>query len=145
MIAIKGMEMPESCLTCLFSEHENIDEFRYFCKLTERYLGNYGNAKAKWQSERRDFCPLVELPEPQEPFEGAILYGYTLGEIKDLLSAVDRLHGRTDHYKKMVVALSDLITEKDRQIAELSQIRTDIRRNPEDAYREDFGKESKDG
>jgi len=70
-VLIKGMEMPKSCAVCRFKGHGvkghgGIDEFIEWCDLTGKRLGYYDNHKAKWQTERKPFCPLVEVDEVTE-------------------------------------------------------------------------------
>ena len=63
MVAIKNFKLPKSCMICPFSLHERINEWQYYCMLTQRHLGSVRNGNAKWLSERRSFCPLVEMDE----------------------------------------------------------------------------------
>lgn len=66
MVAIKNFELPKSCAMCLFSKHERIDEWQYYCMLTGKHLGTFGNRRAKWAKERRSFCPLAEMNEVEK-------------------------------------------------------------------------------
>ena len=52
MIAIKGMEMPESCIDCPFVKAEGT---KFFCSRIMKYIDkdNLGN--------KHDDCPLVEI------------------------------------------------------------------------------------
>lgn len=60
-ILIKGMEMPKTCIECMFSEHGSINEFEYWCKLTGSRLGAWGD-KQMWEDMRAADCPLIEIP-----------------------------------------------------------------------------------
>lgn len=63
-ILIKGMEMPASCLTCPHHEHGTIHEWELYCGLTGDYIGHWDD-KSLNNGRRPDFCPLVEIPKPQ--------------------------------------------------------------------------------
>ena len=77
-IYIKGMEMPESCYYCPFSEGQwgqATDEVRKYClvdggamPVDERYV----------QSNRRN-CPLIEIPD----FKGNVEATPTIIEAED--------------------------------------------------------------
>lgn len=57
-VLIKGMEMPETCEDCEFHRYHSHNE--YVCIATPLfYPMNLANTKGI----RKDFCPLVELPE----------------------------------------------------------------------------------
>lgn len=57
-VLIKGMEMPETCDDCQFHRYHSHHE--YVCVATPLfYPMNLANSK----SIRKDWCPLVELPE----------------------------------------------------------------------------------
>lgn len=63
MIAIKGMEMPDSCEECLFSfydERISDEEERWVCELnpTKRLFDP--------EIKRQDWCPLVEIGNVHE-------------------------------------------------------------------------------
>ena len=62
-ILIKGMEMPKTCIECMFSEHGSINEFEYWCALTGSWLGAWGD-KQMWEYMRAADCPLIEVPTP---------------------------------------------------------------------------------
>ena len=58
MIAIKGMDMPKSCVDCpmsYLSEHEII-----YCHCI---LGTYGLNDIDWAYERHKDCPLIEAKD----------------------------------------------------------------------------------
>ena len=52
MIAVKGMEMPESCIGCALAAELYTGAGVYECVLLQ---------KRAWGRKRRDECPLVEV------------------------------------------------------------------------------------
>ena len=58
-VYIKGMEMPKTCEDCQF--HRYYSHYEYVCVATPLfYPMNLANSKGI----RKDWCPLVEVPEP---------------------------------------------------------------------------------
>lgn len=78
-VLIKGMQMPESCRECKFrtSYPYGLDPFADWCYLTNKWLDCYDSKRAKWKTERKEGCPLVEVSEGQEEWlDGMnVLYG----------------------------------------------------------------------
>lgn len=60
-ILIKGMEMPECCDVCTFSDWSNLHQTAC-CKLTG-YESCFDDFSHEYNKRRSDDCPLVALPE----------------------------------------------------------------------------------
>ena len=60
-VLIKGMEMPECCDVCTFSDWSNLHQTAC-CKLTG-YEPCFDDFSHEYNERRSDYCPLVELPE----------------------------------------------------------------------------------
>ena len=60
-VIVKGMEMPECCDVCRFSDWSNLNQTAS-CKLKE-YEPCFANFSVEYRSKRADFCPLVALPD----------------------------------------------------------------------------------
>ena len=56
-VLVKGMEMPESCITCPLCECRN--ECAY-CEVGDKYLS--WDWDERLRSSRNDHCPLTEVP-----------------------------------------------------------------------------------
>lgn len=76
MIAIKGMDMPKSCMKCKFTN--SLHEIHY-CLFNREPITDYG-----WQKKRPDFCPLTELPEENKDMSWEEL----VEKVKQLKSAL---------------------------------------------------------
>lgn len=63
-IMIKGMKMPKNCATCRFCVPEADPENGEMCMATGRLV-------PPCSTERRDDCPLVEVPSPHGPLVDA--------------------------------------------------------------------------
>ncbi len=84
-VYIKGMEMPESCYDCDFTN----DGF-YLCKAAHLYK----QLENDCEERRPDWCPLIEVPqhgrlidadtEIRNAFIGG-QYGYSLDEIEEAI------------------------------------------------------------
>ena len=64
-VLIKKMKMPKSCRECKFrtSYPDGLAPFADWCYLTGARLGYYDSKRAKWKTERKKGCPLVEVEE----------------------------------------------------------------------------------
>jgi hypothetical protein len=61
-VYIKGMEMPDSCDVCRFSDWSNLHQTAR-CKILE-YKPCFNDFSMEYQEKRSKLCPLVEVPEP---------------------------------------------------------------------------------
>lgn len=59
-VLVKGMKMPEGCITCVFKSEGPYD-WTMWCQWLDDPLGEYGECDVKW---RHPACPLVEVPTP---------------------------------------------------------------------------------
>lgn len=59
-ILIKGMEMPEGCIICMFKS-ESLFNRTMWCEWLDDPLGDYSKCDEEW---RHPDCPLVEVPTP---------------------------------------------------------------------------------
>lgn len=139
MIAIKNMTMPENCFFCPCL---NVAACR--CRAVVGASKEIGPMDLFINPE---WCPLVELPDIQEPFEGATIYGYTVSELATFARLCEELgytrqdiHDiRSDLNVFYTAVMQKLNEEMGRAIERY--LLGGYNRNPEDAYREDFGKE----
>ena len=60
-VLIKGMQIPENCDVCLFSDWSNLHQTSC-CKLKE-YEPGFQDYSIAYMTQRSNICPLVELPE----------------------------------------------------------------------------------
>lgn len=60
-VLIKGMDTPKGCAWCYFCEHGSINEFEFFCGLTNSRIGKMFD-ETSWQDMRAADCPLIEVP-----------------------------------------------------------------------------------
>ena len=60
-VLIKGMQMPNNCDVCLFSDWSNLHQTSC-CKLKE-YEPGFQDYSIAYRTQRSNICPLVELPE----------------------------------------------------------------------------------
>lgn len=139
MIAIKNMTMPENCTNCpcLNGEYWDCNASRKSIELSIK--------------NRPMDCPLVELSELQEPFEGATIYGYTVSELATFARLCEELgytrqdiHDIRSDLNVFYTAVMQKWNEEMGRTIERCLL-GGYNRNPEDAYREDFGKEKEDG
>ena len=63
-VLIKGMKMPKNCMICRFCVPEADPENGEMCMATGKYV-------PPCSTERRDDCPLVEVPTPHGPLVDA--------------------------------------------------------------------------
>lgn len=61
-VYIKGMEMPDSCDVCKFSDWSNLHQTAC-CKILE-YEPCFNDFSSEYKTRISDLCPLVEVPEP---------------------------------------------------------------------------------
>ncbi len=61
-VYIKGMEMPDSCDACKFSDWSNLHQTAC-CKILE-YKPCFSDFSSEYETRISDLCPLVEVPEP---------------------------------------------------------------------------------
>lgn len=93
-VLIKGMEMPASCLTCPHHEHGTIHEWELYCGLTGDYIGHWDD-KSLNNGRRPGFCPLVEIPKPQNrPATWGDVYD-SLRVLEALLETIEAEEGET--------------------------------------------------
>lgn len=60
-ILIKGMQMPDNCDVCIFSDWSNLHQTSC-CKL-KAYEPGFQDYSIAYRTQRSNICPLVELPE----------------------------------------------------------------------------------
>lgn len=60
-VLIKGMQMPDNCDVCIFSDWSNLHQTSC-CKLKE-YKPGFQDYSIAYRTQRSNICPLVELPE----------------------------------------------------------------------------------
>lgn len=60
-VLIKGMQMPDNCDVCIFSDWSNLHQTSC-CKLKE-YEPGFQDYSIAYRTQRSNICPLVELPE----------------------------------------------------------------------------------
>lgn len=58
-VYIENMALPKGCLNCPFVYHGNIDEFKYHCSITNKFIGYWSSDKIV--NSRHKSCPLIEL------------------------------------------------------------------------------------
>lgn len=61
-VYIKGMEMPDSCDVCKFSDWSNLHQTAC-CKILE-YRPCFRDYSSEYKTRISDLCPLVEVPTP---------------------------------------------------------------------------------
>ena len=73
-VVVRGMEMPECCDVCIFSDWSNLSQTAS-CKLKE-YEPCFDDFSNEYKSKRADFCPLVALPErrPSDNYIGEWIF-----------------------------------------------------------------------
>lgn len=60
-ILIKGMQIPDNCDVCLFSDWSNLHQTSC-CKLKE-YEPGFQDYSIAYRTQRSNICPLVDIPE----------------------------------------------------------------------------------
>ena len=88
-VLVKGMKMPEGCITCVFKSDGMYDRTMW-CQWLDDPLGDYGKCDVKW---RHPACPLVEVPTPQHrPATWGDVYD-SLKVLEALLEAIEAEEG----------------------------------------------------
>ena len=114
-ILIKGMDMPETCEECSF--HCYHSDGKYVCVATPLfYPMNLANSKGI----RKDFCPLVEVPEPHGDLidRDALNIGEYEREDDDTGTLEISLGGLLDLYHKIKGAPAVIAREVDENNAD---------------------------
>lgn len=62
-VLIKGMKMPEGCITCMFKSDSMFNRTMW-CEWLDDPLGDYTKCDEEW---RHPDCPLVEVSTPHGP------------------------------------------------------------------------------
>lgn len=60
-VIVKGMQCPENCDVCLFSDWSNLHQTSC-CKLKE-YKPGFQDYSIAYRTQRSNICPLVEIPD----------------------------------------------------------------------------------
>lgn len=60
-ILIKGMQIPDNCDVCLFSDWSNLHQTS--CCTLKEYDPGFQDYSIAYRTQRSNICPLVELPE----------------------------------------------------------------------------------
>ena len=63
-VLITGMQMPDNCDVCLFSDWSNLHQTA-LCKLNG-YLPCFADYSIDYKTRRSDICPLVDLGNDDE-------------------------------------------------------------------------------
>jgi len=91
-VLVKGMKMPEGCITCVFKSEGPYD-WTMWCQWLDDPLGEYGECDVKW---RHPACPLVEIPKPQNrPVAWGDVYD-SLKVLEALLETIEAEEGEPD-------------------------------------------------
>jgi hypothetical protein len=73
-VLIKGMELPKDCPYCKMAYYNASDEFTGCAVVPDKRYAMHNDAVYAKSTQRPDWCPLVEIPEPKEGYwiEGGI-------------------------------------------------------------------------
>ena len=65
-VLIKDMEMPEDCPYCKMAYYNSSDEFTGCAAVPGKRYAMHNDAVYAKSTQRPDWCPLIEIPEPQK-------------------------------------------------------------------------------
>lgn len=63
-VLIKGMELPKDCPYCQMSHYNASDEFTGCAVVPCKRYAMHNDAVYAKSTQRPDWCPLIEIPEP---------------------------------------------------------------------------------
>ena len=63
-VIVKGMELPENCDTCIFSDWSNLHQTSS-CKL-KGYEPSFSDFSRDYTTQRSGICPLVEVDDEDD-------------------------------------------------------------------------------
>lgn len=91
-VVVKGMEMPENCDVCEFSDWSNLSQTAS-CKMKE-YEPCFADFSIEYRSKRADFCPLVALPDKHGRLVDADAFKADYGMKDDCVDCEKEMRGK---------------------------------------------------
>ena len=103
-VLIKGMELPKDCPYCKMAYYNASDEFTGCAVVPDKRYAMHNDAVYAKSTQRPDWCPLVEIPEPHGDLidRDAFRADFSMGENCDKCGVVlkrceyDRIYTKMD-------------------------------------------------